>query len=237
MARVPRTPLTTEPRALAVAPRPRGRPKVISDERLLDVARQVFLEQGIRATTLEVAQRAGISEGTVFLRFKSKIALFQAAMQFDPEDLLALVERLPARAGKPDLRGTLLEFARDFLDLGRIAMPAMVLSMSNPDALSVSQVAAKSAMHERLLKALSRFFKVEVNAGRLRAASPEVLAQVLLGSLRQYCLCEVFLRGGAGLNCAEYARQVIDLLLSGAAPKASSSGGRVRSRPSQGVTR
>src|SRR5687767_6927832 len=87
--------------------RPRGRPPVISNERLLEVAREVFLELGIRATTLEVASRAGIAEGTIFLRFKSKEELFRAAMQFDPNQALAFVERLPSLAGQGELRGTL----------------------------------------------------------------------------------------------------------------------------------
>src|SRR5215510_866081 len=89
--------------------RPRGRPPVISRERLLEIAREVFLEHGIRATTAEVATRAGVAEGTIFLRFKSKVDLFRAAMQFDPDQAIAFVESLAARAGAPDLRATLLE--------------------------------------------------------------------------------------------------------------------------------
>ena len=69
----------------------------------------MFLELGIRATTLEVARRAGVAEGTIFHRFKSKEELFRAAMQFDPDEALAIVERLPSRAGRADLRATLLE--------------------------------------------------------------------------------------------------------------------------------
>ena len=84
------------------APRPRGRPPVISQERLLEIAREVFLELGFRATTAEVASRAGVAEGTIFLRFKSKAELFRAAMQFDPDQALAIVEELPTRAGAPD---------------------------------------------------------------------------------------------------------------------------------------
>ena len=72
---------------------------MISKERLLEVAREVFLELGIRATTLEVAMRAGVAEGTIFHRFKSKDELFWAAMRFDPEEGLAFVERLPGLAG------------------------------------------------------------------------------------------------------------------------------------------
>src|SRR5688572_10612552 len=119
--------------------RPRGRPPVISNARLLEVARQVFLELGIRATTLEVATRAGIAEGTIFHRFKSKEELFRAAMQFDPEEALAFVERLPGLAGTGELRAVLVRFAEQFLERGRVAVPVMMLSWSNPEAQLCSE--------------------------------------------------------------------------------------------------
>src|SRR6186713_3255009 len=70
----------------------RGRPPVIDSARLLAVAREVFLERGIRATTLEVAERAGVSEGSIFHRFKSKEGLFAAAMNFDGEEAGRLLQ-------------------------------------------------------------------------------------------------------------------------------------------------
>src|SRR6188768_4305807 len=79
-------------------PRGRGRPPSIDSEQLLSVAREVFLERGIRATTLEVAVRAGVSEGALFHRFKNKEGLFRAAMELPaeqvPELLLEAVQRL-----------------------------------------------------------------------------------------------------------------------------------------------
>src|SRR5688572_26529660 len=122
-----------------VEARPRGRPPVISNERLLEVAREVFLEFGIRATTLEVATRARIAEGTIFHRFKSKEELFRAAMQFDPDEALAFVERLPGLAGTGELRAVLVRFAEQFLERGRVAVPVMMLSWSNPEAQLCSE--------------------------------------------------------------------------------------------------
>ena len=49
-----------------------ARPTVIRDEQILDAARIVFLERGVLATTAEVAQRAQVSEGSLFKRFKTK---------------------------------------------------------------------------------------------------------------------------------------------------------------------
>ena len=54
-----------------------GRKKTLSDEELLEVARQEFLTNGIGASTKSIAQKAGISEGVIFQRFHTKEELFE----------------------------------------------------------------------------------------------------------------------------------------------------------------
>ncbi|MBA4136188.1 MAG: hypothetical protein C0518_02590 [Opitutus sp.] len=56
-----------------------GRPKLIDDEQLLAIARQVFRDVGPTAKTSDVAKAAGLSEAAIFKRFKTKDALFFAA--------------------------------------------------------------------------------------------------------------------------------------------------------------
>lgn len=200
--------------------RSRGRPPVISTERLLQVAREVFLELGIRATTAEVASRAGIAEGTIFHRFKSKEELFRAAMNFDPDAALALVESLPARARRGDLRVNLVEFAQRFVDFGRLAMPVMMMSWSNPDSqLCAERTSERTQRYQRVLAALCRFFASEMRAGRLRQAEPEVMARMLIGSLHHYCMTELFMGGASSsLTPHEFAEHVVDVLLASGTP-------------------
>ena len=57
-----------------------GRRKTISDADLLETARGVFIERGFGASTKEIAQRAGVSEGVLFQRFTTKEDLFFASM-------------------------------------------------------------------------------------------------------------------------------------------------------------
>jgi AcrR family transcriptional regulator len=182
---------------------------VISSERLLEVAREVFLELGIRATTAEVATRAGIAEGTIFHRFKSKEELFRAAMQFDPEEVLAFIERLPSLAGG-EIRQTLCDFAEQFIRFGRVAVPVMMMSWSNPDAQSCGD---RVARHKRALGAVSAFFFSEMQSGRLRVGNPELPARMLLGSLQQFCMSELFAREALGFSPSQFAQQVVDVLL------------------------
>jgi AcrR family transcriptional regulator len=200
--------------------RPRGRPPVISTERLLQVAREVFLELGIRATTSEVASRAGIAEGTIFHRFKSKEELFRAAMNFDPDGALGIVEGLAASGGRGDLRQNLIEVAVRFLEFGRIAMPVMMMSWSNPESqLCLERSAERRSRYERMIGALSGFFAAEMSVGRLRRADPEVMSRMLIGTLHHFCMTELFMgQSVSKLTPHEFAQHVVDVLLASSKP-------------------
>jgi AcrR family transcriptional regulator len=186
----------------------------------LEVARQVFLELGIRATTSEVAARAGIAEGTIFHRFKSKEELFRAAMNFDPDTALTLVEELLAPAAAQDPRQTLVKFAESFIEFGRVAMPVMMMSWSNPENhLCAERSSERATRYQRVLGALNAFFARQLEVGRLRVAEPEVMSRMLIGSLHHFCMTELFVGGPrSGLSHSEFAAQVVDVLLASVKP-------------------
>lgn len=202
---------------------------MISNERLLEVAREVFLELGIRATTLEVARRAGIAEGTLFTRFKSKEELFRSAMRFDPEEALAFVEALPARAGQGDLREVLVDFAEQFLRRARVAVPVVMMSWSNPDTELCRE---RGHRQRRVIGAITAFFAAEMRAGRIRSGNAEVLARMLLGSVHQFCMNELF-SGEAErtLSAEQFCREVVNVLLAGAPVEGSAGESAGRPRP------
>ena len=83
------------PEKIALTRRFRRRPEARPEE-LLDAALAVFGEQGYRATTLEeVARRAGVSKGTIYLYFASKDDLFRAMVE---KNVIAMLELAEARA-------------------------------------------------------------------------------------------------------------------------------------------
>lgn len=83
-------------------PNPRKRRKDARPGELMRAALEVFVERGFAATRLdEVAQRAGVSKGTVYLYFESKEALFKAAVEAAMTPALEAAEALAADATKP----------------------------------------------------------------------------------------------------------------------------------------
>lgn len=69
-------------------------------ELLLAAAREVFLERGFHAATLEaIAEAAGFSKGVVYSQFESKADLFLALLERRIEERAEQNERTAARAG------------------------------------------------------------------------------------------------------------------------------------------
>ena len=161
---------------------------MISDEAILDTARDVFLEHGIRATTAEVALRAKISEGTIFHRFKSKDALFRAAMRFDPQEAPALIAALVPAVGTADLRGALITMGKRLLELGRVILPVMMMSWSNPSGeYSLEKLISFKKPHPPLAP-LAKLLEAEMAAGRLERANVQIVARAFVGGLRDYTM-------------------------------------------------
>ena len=69
-----------------------GRPKTIEDSALLEIARKIFRERGHSASTRDIAEAAGISEAIIYQRFKTKDALFIAALTRHAPSLNAISE-------------------------------------------------------------------------------------------------------------------------------------------------
>ncbi|MEV4236739.1 helix-turn-helix domain-containing protein [Nocardia sp. NPDC049737] len=64
-------------------------------QRVLDIAKQVFAEEGKSAGLLDIAARAGVGAGTVYRHFPTKEALYAAVISARLTELLNLVPDLP----------------------------------------------------------------------------------------------------------------------------------------------
>jgi AcrR family transcriptional regulator len=87
-----RTAAAKTPNARPAPPRPpaRQRRKEARPQELLDAALELFVEKGFAATrSEEVAARAGVSKGTLYLYFQSKEELFKAVVRSNLSSLIA----------------------------------------------------------------------------------------------------------------------------------------------------
>jgi AcrR family transcriptional regulator len=79
----------------------------ITNEAILAVAQQLFLGQGEKASTLEIANKAGIFEASIFKCFVTKQALFLAAIGIT--ETPQWVKDLPRHQPTPAIKSELTE--------------------------------------------------------------------------------------------------------------------------------
>lgn len=170
-----------------------ARPVSIRDEDILAAARQVFLERGIRATSAEVAERARVSEGSIFKRFASKEQLFHAAMRVDMDATIEFTSRMLDRVGEGSVQDHLVLLGGNILQSFRLILPMMMMRWSNPEE-HVCDLRPEGSPPLRLLGALMAYLSAEVATGRIGAIDVEILARSFLGALQNYAFFEVLMR-------------------------------------------
>lgn len=207
-----------------------ARPTVISDTDLLNVAREVFLEKGLSATTAEIAERAGVSQGSIFKRYKTKNALFQAAMDMGG-DLASLIPiDFDACVGQANIQETLIK-ACEFLATKFLkVVPTMMMAWSNrqDEPGKVDENPANRLCEEgpkrgvRSIEIISSYLRAEAKLGRVKSAQFEVLAESLIGA----CWYYAFLKTTIGethtpaMSPRQYAEQTVNNLWMGLSPEA-----------------
>jgi AcrR family transcriptional regulator len=201
--------------------RARGRPVTLSEDALLDAARDVFRERGLEATTSDIARRARISESVIFYRYKTKEALFTAVFERELVTPAAFA-KLVWRAGVGQVADNLFDAGMALVELSQRVLPFMMMAFVSPRKLNVL---AKHAQHphpmrQEMIGILSRYFEAEMHKGRLRTVTSEILARAFLGGITQYVMSEHMSPPASELDAPTFLRGTIDLLLKGAAPAA-----------------
>lgn len=112
---------------------------------MLVAARELINEEGLgQLRTRDVAQRAGVSEASVFYHFKDKVGLLQEALLSGLEPLRALDPEVVAGKVDRPLADTLLELATALEGFFDNAMPVLSAVQSDPSL--------RPAFAERLTK-------------------------------------------------------------------------------------
>ncbi|MEH1889026.1 MAG: helix-turn-helix domain-containing protein [Nostoc sp.] len=158
----------------------------ITNQQILEAARQVFLQQGFGASTLEIAQQAGISEASIFKRFLTKEELFFAAMGIPEKPLW--VNELESLCGKGDLKENLINICLQIMEFYREVLPRIIMLRSRGNA--IAELGGKEPRPMLDVKVLTAFLEREINQDRLRPCDPQTVAHILVGSVMNYVFLE-----------------------------------------------
>lgn len=187
------------------------RPATIRDDQILEAARSLFLDKGFSASTAEIAQRAGVSEGTIFKRFPRKSDLFLEAMDMGTvDDFLRFLDGLDGAEG---VGAVMEQVVRRVVDKMRVLLPRMMMLWANvpPEQIRKGTMTPPPV---RVLAGLSAWVAREAEAGRLTCDDPRILARILLGSSIHFVFFETMgLEVGADADA--FARRLATTLLRG----------------------
>jgi AcrR family transcriptional regulator len=153
-------------------PKKRGRPR--KDERpgeILEASFLEFAEKGFLATRLDdVAARAGVAKGTVYLYYDSKEALFEAAVRSRMLPVVAHVGTLSQQHDGPTV------------DLLRLIVRVMYSRLSDPTVRTLMRILIADGQrfpdliafyHREVLSKLTAILKAVVARGVARGEFPQ----------------------------------------------------------------
>ena len=182
-------------------------------------ALEVFAEKGFAAAKLdEIAKRAGVSKGTLYLYFQDKADLFRAVIRDTVAPRVAAVRELADKVQLPFAQIVPL-FLANFaemttrLPVGAVAKIVIGESRNFPELAKVwhDQVASRAlaTLAELIVKAQARG---EVRAGDPRLHAFSLVGPMLMGVLWRETLQPV---GGAPVDLAVLAKQHSETVLTG----------------------
>jgi len=145
-------------------------------EDILHAARKVFEERGYtNARMAEIAERAGVATGTLYLYFKSKEALVTALCE---DYLTRLGEKLIPLFSEPEAAKAIADSVHAIFAFAEIEQDLMRL-LDLRTALGKRCDALAADQH--LQQMLSRQLQERMRKGEIRSYNPQVLAQILSG--------------------------------------------------------
>lgn len=159
-----------------------ARPPKITNEEILAAAREVFLEQGEGGSTLEIAEKAGISEASIFKRFATKQALYLAAIGVSetPQYAKILADRQPTA----EMRSELTEICTQMVGFYQEMMPRVLMMMSK----SKSFVPPMVPPPIRDSQLIARYLDRAIAQGHLKPCDSMTVAHLIVGSIQNYSL-------------------------------------------------
>jgi AcrR family transcriptional regulator len=155
----------------------------ITNEAILAVAQQLFLEQGEKASTLEIANKAGISEASIFKRFATKQALFLAAIGIS--ETPRWVKELPRRQPTSAIKSELTALCQEMMAFYQQVLPRVLMMMAKNNSFLPPPLPPPPIRDTYLL---TGFLEKAIEQGYLKPSNASTTAQMLVGAIVNYVI-------------------------------------------------
>jgi TetR/AcrR family transcriptional regulator len=184
---------------------------------IIDTAAQLFSQKGFHDVKMdEIAERVGLSKGTIYLYFENKEALFFSIIQVRFSELTEQMQEI-LLLNEPFIEN-LKRFVTAFL--GFLEKQQAFFKILHSEKMRMN-IEDHYKMHDYGIEAYQTIFRITgelmrrgQEEGVLRRDLPNTLSKILLGILDAYIFQRVFL--GAKARIEDEVDQAIDYFLNGA---------------------
>lgn len=189
-----------------------------SRQRLIEAAKEVFMEEGYRASMDRIAAHAGVARQTLYNHFPGKDDLFGEVVRQAAATILVTLE-----AGGKDVRLSLLAFAQAFctrvLSREGLAFYRTIVGEAGRFPELAKAFFAKGP--EQTANGLAAYLELAMIDGRLRRDDSRLAAELLLGMLSGFERTRRLCGAPATAQAAEAIRvtAIVDCFLRAYAPE------------------
>jgi len=165
----------------------RARSDEAKDERrqaLLGAALDEFFEKGFAATRMnDIAKRAHLSKGALYLYFDSKEAMFRALVESLASPNLEIIEQITESAGSlKDALGGIRRFAP--LLIRQTDLPRLMKVLIGDSHMFPQLVTAyRKELVERIITMIAGVLRRAHDAGEADVTNPELTARIVMGPI------------------------------------------------------
>jgi TetR/AcrR family transcriptional regulator len=160
-------------------------------QQIIDAALAIFGERGLAAARLDdIAKRAGLSKGTIYLYFPNKEELFREVIR---QTIIAQIERAErelATATQQSASDTLTQFVRGYWGYLRSPKFAALFRLIHAELSNFPDLARFYGREviERIWRLVTSIVERGIESGEFRALDPAVAARMLGPMLLMHAL-------------------------------------------------
>jgi AcrR family transcriptional regulator len=171
-------------------------------ERILEVAKEAFTQQGANASLDEIAKQAGVGAGTLYRHFPTRDVLIEGVYRNEVEKLAAAAARFAETMSPIEALRAWMMLLVDYIAAKHIIAPALNSVVGGPSRLYEG---SRTLIHD----AIDELVKRAKRSGDLRRDLDAYdLLRALIGVSHV----------GSGADWQQSARRLVDILIAGSRP-------------------
>lgn len=189
-------------------------------QEILKAAVDLISEHGFERTTVdEIASRANVGKGTIYLYFENKEKILIAILENGIQTIIRKLEQILCEPG--DFRERLqtlltehLQFADEHREFYKVLIKERLNTKLIGDKSAQDRIMEK---HKKVHQLITQFMQVGIDQNQLRNGDPNLYAFAFNGIVSQFCFH--WLSEGENSSLVEQVPVILDLFYNGVGKK------------------